>query len=435
MSMPGNLPVVRITCGICEIVSRKAQSTGDKLESDTSWLKQKHHSDIRRKLVHLKLNFILNNLQSYLDHLKMNNSAWPCLLKNISQDWPCQKEWVENGKPNFEWLSRKYGRAEVPVSNCKERYFNAQSKCTMKLKEFLDYWEDYIDKKHPEESQCFYMKDWHFPNENPSENVYRVPPFFASDWINEYLLKDPSKNDDYRFVYMGPKGSWTPLHADVFSSFSWSVNICGIKKWIFFPPGEEEKLKDKFGKLAYDVESEDLLDSSKFPLYSPSVNRIVLIQEVGDAIFVPSGWHHQVWNLDDTISFNHNWVNGCNISKMWDALSQCFTSVVREISDCKLMDGWDAQCQLMLKSCFGMNHLDFYSFIAAIAHSRLNCLVEGATLEVNGGWCLGPNHCRFDLTRINALLSSILNADVSCYNDCVDEMKSLVSKIDDVVSS
>lgn len=30
----------------------------------------------------------------------------------------------------------------------------------------------------------------------------------------------------------------TPFHADVFRSFSWSANICGRKKWIFYPPGE-----------------------------------------------------------------------------------------------------------------------------------------------------------------------------------------------------
>lgn len=43
----------------------------------------------------------------------------------------------------------------------------------------------------------------------PEENIYRVPDLFASDWMNEYLLSNSNNdNDDYRFVYMGPKGSW-----------------------------------------------------------------------------------------------------------------------------------------------------------------------------------------------------------------------------------
>jgi hypothetical protein len=41
---------------------------------------------------------------------------------------------------------------------------------------------------------------------------------------------------DHRFVYMGPRGSWTALHADVLRSFSWSFNVCGRKRWLLFPP-------------------------------------------------------------------------------------------------------------------------------------------------------------------------------------------------------
>lgn len=35
---------------------------------------------------------------------------------------------------------------------------------------------------------------------------------------------------DYRFLYLGPRGTWTPLHTDVLKSFSWSVNVAGWKR-------------------------------------------------------------------------------------------------------------------------------------------------------------------------------------------------------------
>jgi transcription termination factor Rho len=35
---------------------------------------------------------------------------------------------------------------------------------------------------------------------------------------------------DYRFVYLGPAGSWTGAHADVLRSYSWSANVCGKKR-------------------------------------------------------------------------------------------------------------------------------------------------------------------------------------------------------------
>jgi hypothetical protein len=41
-------------------------------------------------------------------------------------------------------------------------------------------------------------------------------------------------------------GSWTPLHADVFRSYSWSINICGRKLWILYPPHQESFLKDRW---------------------------------------------------------------------------------------------------------------------------------------------------------------------------------------------
>lgn len=45
-----------------------------------------------------------------------------------------------------------------------------------------------------------------FYRDFPEHNVYTTPVFFSSDWLNEYW--DTLEVDDYRFVYMGPKGSW-----------------------------------------------------------------------------------------------------------------------------------------------------------------------------------------------------------------------------------
>lgn len=63
-----------------------------------------------------------------------------------------------------------------------------------------------------------------------------------------------SSASDYRFVYAGPAGSWTPLHRDVFGSFSWSANVAGVKRWTLYAPGQERFLEDaEDGSLAYDV--------------------------------------------------------------------------------------------------------------------------------------------------------------------------------------
>jgi hypothetical protein len=116
--------------------------------------------------------------------------------------------------------------------------------------------------------------------------LYEVPPWFTDDWLNKYYdgllaaqrgnhVDDDSVMDaslpheqeeqgeadiddapdsnmcsgstssqgqgpgqevaevaDYRFVYLGPAGSWTPLHSDVLRSHSWSANVAGRKRQV-----------------------------------------------------------------------------------------------------------------------------------------------------------------------------------------------------------
>lgn len=50
------------------------------------------------------------------------------------------------------------GPSEVPVANCNERYFNAQTKSSMKFNEFLDYWENYANTNYPNDLPCLYLK-------------------------------------------------------------------------------------------------------------------------------------------------------------------------------------------------------------------------------------------------------------------------------------
>ncbi len=44
------------------------------------------------------------------------------------------------------------------------------------------------------------------------------------------------------------QGTWTPLHADVLRSYSWSVNVAGAKRWLLLPPERTHLLFDRFGR-------------------------------------------------------------------------------------------------------------------------------------------------------------------------------------------
>nr|CAD7423534.1 unnamed protein product [Timema monikensis] len=292
------------------------------------------------------------------------------------------------------------GSVEVPVANCNEKYYNAQKTTDIKLDDFITYWKDYSEKGHPSDMPSLYLKDWHFPKDFPEANIYQVPQYFASDWLNEYLCGKTSIDDDYRFVYMGPK--------DVFTSFSWSANVCGCKRWLLFPPGQENNLRDKFGRLAYDATAPELHDSAMFPNYHKLCGHFEIIQKAGEVIFVPSGWHHQVWNLEDTISINHNWVNGCNIKTMWDSLQNNLLAVKKEVEEYRAIDGWEDHCQLMLRATYGMNYEEFYNFLHFIATRRLDFLGNNNPNIMFGEWKIGINHAIFDLVQLKKVLDLLL---------------------------
>ena len=38
--------------------------------------------------------------------------------------------------------------------------------------------------------------------------AYTPQPFLSSDWLNEVWAAREDVEDDYKFVYMGPPGTW-----------------------------------------------------------------------------------------------------------------------------------------------------------------------------------------------------------------------------------
>ncbi|XP_077160178.1 2-oxoglutarate and iron-dependent oxygenase JMJD4 [Paroedura picta] len=351
----------------------------------------------------------------FKDYLIPND---PCVFSaKFTEGWGSRRKWVTpDGKPNFEYLLRTFGEAVVPVANCDVKEYNSNPKEHLKLKEYISYWREHIKKNYRSPRGCLYLKDWHLHRAFPEQDVYTIPIYFSSDWLNEYW--DAIKVDDYRFVYMGPKGSWTPFHADVFRSYSWSANICGRKKWLIYPPGQEENLRDRHGHLPFDITAPELKKSNAYPRYAQSTAPVEIIQEAGEIVFIPSGWHHQVYNLEDTISINHNWVNGCNVGTMWSFLQDELAAVQREIREWReTMEDWHLQCQVLMKSYTGIDYKEFYNFLKVIAENRIFVLENHHSEEdaskhsyraaISG---LGMLHAVFDLKRTAKVLTS-LNAN------------------------
>ncbi|XP_025241782.1 jmjC domain-containing protein 4 isoform X3 [Theropithecus gelada] len=306
----------------------------------------------------------------------------PCVFSSaFTQGWGSRRRWVTPaGRPDFDHLLRTYGDVVVPVANCGVQEYNSNPKEHMPLRDYITYWKEYIEGGYSSPRGCLYLKDWHLCRDFPVEDVFTLPVYFSSDWLNEFW--DALDVDDYRFVYAGPAGSWSPFHADIFRSFSWSVNVCGRKKWLLFPPGQEEALRDRHGNLPYDVTSPALCDTHLHPRSQLAGPPLEITQEAGEMVFVPSGWHHQVHNLQE------------------------LCAVQEEVSEWRdSMPDWHHHCQVIMRSCSGINFEEFYHFLKVIAEKRLLVLREAAA-EDGGG--LGFEQAAFDAGRITEVLASLV---------------------------
>ena len=169
-----------------------------------------------------------------------------------------------------------------------------------------------------------YLKDWHLVQLlGQQDDLYSIPPFFQHDLLNAFT--NTFTGGDFKFVYWGPAGSNTPLHSDVLHSFSWSYNVTGTKKWTLYPQDDVP---------------------------------VVVYQHAGEAMFVPSTWKHQVENVVETLSVNHNWITTANIDLVWECLELDMAAVQCE------MNQWELEGPLiqesMLQGCSGMNVTSYF---------------------------------------------------------------------------
>jgi hypothetical protein len=154
------------------------------------------------------------------------------------------------------------------------------------------------------------------------------------------------------------------LHSDVLNSFSWSFNLCGSKEWTFYSPNDGQPL--------------------------------VVKQQAGEAMFVPSTLLHCVVNLEATLSINHNWITTANLDLVWDCLLTEMRAIETEL--CKWNDEccWQAR-ESMLRGCVG---LDVTAFVLMIMYG------------ISQAFLRDDEESKWDIIRMGEMLRKLVN-DIS----------------------
>mmetsp|Transcript_32504 Transcript_32504/g.81457 ORF Transcript_32504/g.81457 Transcript_32504/m.81457 type:complete len:461 (+) Transcript_32504:91-1473(+) len=326
----------------------------------------------------------------FTEHLLKNLPA--VIEESLVHDWPCLKNWrtdtPRGPRINWDYLRHHFGASRLPL---------ACAGPPLTLAAYIDT-HCQGSEAAPPPTPPPYFKDWHFFREFAAHPTFCLPQLFHDDWLNHFcdthVSREGQHRDDFRFVYVGAAHTCTPLHHDVLSSFSWSTNVAGTKLWLFFPPALAPRLLDPSGaapalRLADDgctprLDEADLERMPDFPL----ADGIVLKQHSGETVFVPSGWYHQVWNLEATVSINHNWANACNLHHMWQQLHDAMATVSNHLTDLDVSPPeWEDLRQRILKADSGFDVPTFIDFLAVNGDAILQRLCP-ATLNagLHSGW-------------------------------------------------
>ncbi|SPC65415.1 uncharacterized protein UHOD_00545 [Ustilago sp. UG-2017b] len=254
---------------------------------------------------------------------------------------------------NWEALAQDYGSHTSPVVVI---HINAEGKTIeerteMTIASAIGLIQKNKLKQDKDGVQSIYIKDWHLikqlRSQPTADEPYSVPNLFADDWMNNiHPSGTAGEVDDFRFVYAGTAGSQTLLHRDVYTSYSWSTNVVGRKKWHIFPPRAIPHLRRfpavETSQLVSDIQTlQTLMKDSNRKDY-PQLERAWELlqgidQEEGETIFIPSNWYHQVSNVTEAISINRNWCNSINLPSLYEAIKRELEHVEESLCDVRDM--------------------------------------------------------------------------------------------------
>uniref|UniRef100_A0A6N2KD42 JmjC domain-containing protein n=1 Tax=Salix viminalis TaxID=40686 RepID=A0A6N2KD42_SALVM len=347
----------------------------------------------------------------------------PVVLTGLMDGWRACKDWVfDNGKPNLKLFSTHFGNSKVQVADCGTKEFTDQKRVEMTVSEFIDHWID--DRECGGASNSFqegngkfvlYLKDWHFVTEYPEYVAYKTPLFFCDDWLNLYLDHHRMHNDsdtcqendgiscsDYRF---DPGLLFTLMS----SGHIVGQRMCVGRRNGFFYLLPNVILGCK--NCVYDIF--DDVSETNFPGFKKAI-WLECSQEQNEIIFVPSGWYHQVHNLEDTISINHNWFNAYNLSWVLDLLSRDYKEAKEYIEDIRdICDDFEGLCQRNLAANTGMNFSDFFIFLSRFFLANILQLCCQLREDGMSGWSSSKmaKHLVFNLASIRRIALKLTSMD------------------------
>lgn len=221
----------------------------------------------------------------------------PVVLKKGIDHWPALKKWSP------QYFADTVGDAKIQVQFNRENdaLFERHSdkyRKSMLMSEFVNMIEN------DGESNNYYMTA-----NNTQQNVETIRQTLddIGDFGEGYrqLLDNDAAFSTY--FWMGPKGTFTPLHHDLTNNML--VQVYGTKKVTLIPSWQVPWLYNDLHVYS-EVNFPDF-DLTKHPLMQ-HVTPVEVTIKAGEALFIPIGWWHCVNGLEKSISISFTNFNAPN---------------------------------------------------------------------------------------------------------------------------
>ncbi|KAK3096581.1 hypothetical protein FSP39_001479 [Pinctada imbricata] len=233
------------------------------------------------------------------------DGKWPVIVTDIVKDWAAIN-WTKN------YLLRKYGKQKVMYRSIQDAKQEIVSGHFSQLDKFVDT----LSLSSPK--QWNYMEDELFLLFNPSlkaqigfnrfaeENFFDLFPYEIRPWEACF--------------FWGAQHSRSLLHIDPYNWTGTSAVISGKKLWKLYPPGQDKYLhvvnNVNCGFPLECIKYNSPVDTFDFDSRTyPGFTRAQYIQTEllpGEMLIIPTGWFHQAYNEEETISISGQIMNRNN---------------------------------------------------------------------------------------------------------------------------
>ena len=227
----------------------------------------------------------INDIKLINEHV---NSFKPLLVRNINAlKQPCEKwtpEYIAALNPNLEIPTKQYESNES--INIKR----------LTLSEYSEYLKKRRNNPNYQNEEILYCHD--IPIFSLiNDLIADIKPFFLPvlpKWYHEKWWQ-------YAQFFMGPQGSWTPLHFDCLLTNNIFFQVRGKKLFTLIKPSDG-KYCGRYNWRWFEFNPEKP-DYQKFSNMQ-QIKMEQIIVNPGDMLYMPPGMLHAVRGLEESISFN-----------------------------------------------------------------------------------------------------------------------------------